>query len=45
LPVPAIPATIPEADPEKGLVVFYRLKKMKAAAITFSVDHSAERKI
>jgi hypothetical protein len=39
-PVPAVPATIPEADPEKGLVVFYRPKKMGGSAIRFNVNHS-----
>ncbi|UCD67990.1 MAG: hypothetical protein JSW48_14525 [Betaproteobacteria bacterium] len=32
-------ATVPEVVPGKGLVVFYRLRRMTGAAITFSVDH------
>ena len=39
-PVPAVPATIPEADPEKGLVVFYRPRKMTGAAIPVNVHHA-----
>lgn len=39
LPMPASPASIPEVVPDKGLVVFYRPRKMGGAAITFSVDH------
>ena len=38
-PVPALTATVPEVVPGKGLVVFYRLRRMTGAAITFSVDH------
>ena len=38
-PIPVIPATIPEVVPDKGLVVFYRPRRMAGAAITFSVDH------
>ena len=40
-PVPAVPATIPQADSEKGLVVFYRPKKFTASAIRFNVNHPA----
>ncbi len=39
-PAPAVPATIPEVDPEKGLVVFYRPKKMGGSAIRLNVNHS-----
>ncbi len=38
--LPAMPASIPEASPDKGLVVFYRQRRMAGAAITFSVDHA-----
>ncbi len=37
---PALTATIPEAQPDKGLVVFYRLSKFSGKAINFSVDHA-----
>lgn len=39
-PAPALPASIPEAVPDKGLVVFYRPRRMTGAAITYSVDHA-----
>lgn len=39
-PTPAVPATITEADPEEGLVVFYRPKRMGGSAIRFNVNHS-----
>ncbi len=39
-PTPAATATIPEADPEKGLVVFYRPRKMTGAAIPVNVHHA-----
>jgi hypothetical protein len=38
-PIPASTASVPEIVPDKGLVVFYRPKRMAGAAITFSVDH------
>lgn len=38
-PVPVPTASIPEVVPDKGLVVFYRPRRMTGAAITFSVDH------
>ena len=37
---PAVPAAIPEVVPDKGLVVFYRPRRMTGAAITYSVDHA-----
>ena len=39
-PVPVSTASIPEVVPDKGLVVFYRPRRMTGAAITFSVDHA-----
>ena len=33
-------AEIPEADPEKGLVVFYRVKNFKGGAVRFNVQHA-----
>jgi hypothetical protein len=39
-PLPASTASISEIVPDKGLVVFYRLRKMGGAAITYSVDHA-----
>jgi hypothetical protein len=39
-PTPAVTATIPEANPEKGLIVFYRPRKMTAAAIPVHVNHA-----
>lgn len=33
-------AQIPQADPDKGLVVFYRLKSFKGGAIRFNVQHA-----
>lgn len=40
-PMPAVAAGIPEADPEKGLVVFYRPKRAVGAAIPVNVHHAA----
>ena len=37
---PVIPATIPQAKPDQGLVVFYRLNKFAGKAIRFNVNHS-----
>lgn len=31
---------VPQADPDKGLVVFYRVKSFKGGAIRFNVQHS-----
>ena len=39
-PMPALSASIPEVVSDKGLVVFYRPRRMTGAAITFSVDHA-----
>ena len=36
----AIPATVPETDPEKGLVIFYRSKKFSGGAIRFNINHA-----
>ena len=38
-PTPGLGATIPEAVPDKGLVVFYRPRKMTGAAIPVNVHH------
>ena len=38
--MPVSTASIPEVVPDKGLVVFYRPRRMTGAAITFSVDHA-----
>ena len=37
---PAISAEIPSVDPDKGLVVFYRLKSFKGGVVRFSINHS-----
>jgi len=37
---PALSAEISEAQPDKGLIVFYRLSKFSGKAISFSVDHA-----
>lgn len=37
---PSFSAGIPEAQPDKGLVVFYRLSKFKGKAIKFNVNHT-----
>lgn len=36
----ALSATVPETNPEKGLVIFYRLKKFSGGAIRFNVNHA-----
>ena len=33
-------AEVPQADPEKGLVVFYRVKMFKGGAVRFNVHHA-----
>jgi hypothetical protein len=38
--MPAFAASLPEAKPDKGLVVFYRLKRAKGAAIRFQITES-----
>ncbi len=37
---PTLSAEIPEAKPDKGLIMFYRLSKLSGKAISFSVDHA-----
>ena len=39
-PTPGATATVPEANPEKGLVVIYRPRKMTGAAIPVNVHHA-----
>jgi len=39
-PTQGATATIPEAKPDKGLVVFYRPRKMTGAAISVNVHHA-----
>ena len=39
-PIPAVTATIPEADPEKGLVVFHRPRRAVGAAVPVNVHHA-----
>jgi len=36
----SMPAEIPEVDPDKGLVVIYRVKNFKGGAVRFNVHHS-----
>ena len=36
----SISAQVPEADPAKGLVVFYRVPDFKGGAIQFNVQHA-----
>jgi len=33
-------ATVPETNPEKGLVIFYRPKKFSGGAIRFNINHA-----
>jgi hypothetical protein len=42
---PSSSAQIPQADPEKTLVVFYRVKNFKGGAIRFNVQHSEAKNI
>lgn len=42
---PAVTATLPEAKPDKGMVVFYRISKMRGAAIRFEITDSAKGSI
>jgi len=37
---PALTAEIPQAKPDKGLVIFYRLSSFKGSAIRFNLNHS-----
>ena len=39
-PTSGVAATIPEADSEKGLVVFFRPRRMTGAAIPVNVHHA-----
>ncbi len=36
---PALTAEIPQAQPDKGLIVFYRLDKFGGKAIRFNINH------
>lgn len=36
----AVAATVPEINPDKGLVIFYRPKKFSGGAIRFNVNHA-----
>ena len=38
---PALTAEIPQAKPDKGLVIFYRLSSFKGSAIRFNLNHSS----
>lgn len=40
VPGAAIPAQAPQVDPDKGLIVFYRVKNFKGGAIRFNVHRS-----
>lgn len=42
---PVWPASVPSAKPDQGLVVFYRLKKAKGAAIRFEITDSNAKSI
>ena len=37
---PVWPVEIPEAKPDQGLVIFYRLSSFKGGAIRFNVNHA-----
>jgi len=37
---PSMPAQVPQADPDKALVVFYRVKNFKGGAVRFNVQHA-----
>jgi hypothetical protein len=39
-PAPSMSTEVPQADPDRGLVVFYRAKNFKGGAIQFNVQHS-----
>jgi hypothetical protein len=41
VPESALPAQVPQADADKALIVFYRVKNFKGGAIRFNV-HSAQ---
>jgi hypothetical protein len=38
--IPAYAASVPEAKPDQGLVVFYRSKSAKGAAVRFQISES-----
>lgn len=42
---PVWPASVPSAKPDKGLVVFYRLKKAKGAAIRFEISDAGAKSL
>jgi hypothetical protein len=42
---PVWSATVPSAKPDKGLVVFYRLKKAKGAAIRFEINDAGAKSL
>ena len=42
---PAWPASVPSTKPDKGLVVFYRLKKAKGAAIRFEITDASAKSL
>lgn len=42
---PVWPASVPSTKPDKGLVVFYRLKKAKGAAIRFEITDASAKSI
>lgn len=42
---PIWPASVPSANPDKGLVVFYRLKKAKGAAIRFEITDASAKSL
>jgi hypothetical protein len=42
---PVWPASVPSTKPDKGLVVFYRLKKAKGAAIRFEISDASAKSI
>ena len=36
----AVSASVPESNPDKGLVIFYRSKKFSGGAIRFNINHA-----
>jgi len=38
--VPTLTANLPTANPDKGLVVFYRMSSFKGKAIRFNISHN-----
>jgi len=45
LPAPALSANLPEIKPDKGLVIFYRISRMKGAAMRFEITDTAKGSI